>query len=291
MLAQENNTDLNNIGSPTIKAKESSIPWDFFIFTYVCTWFFWIGAYVIAGNSDPISTLVDAPPLMLLFILLGGMGPFIAAMTLTIRKQGKQGLIVLWKSGWNVKIGWQWLLFIIVFIPLTRILSLSIAGSGVSFDAFNQPLTLVIGAVFLYLLGGPLTEEYGWRGYALPRLLEKFSSVNATIILGLFWLFWHLPLFFIPGTSQQTFIPFMPFALNLMAIAIIMTWLFIKTGGSVFAAIAFHFFVNWTPSVIVSQSGEISWGFPENIAVVIQCVVALLLLPQIINLTKERVST
>ena len=78
-------------------------------------------------------------------------------------------------------------------------------------------------------------EELGWRGYALPRLLERFSPLVASLILGVIWWLWHLPTFFIAGTPQFRQ-PVVAFLIMTTAYSILMTWIFLHTHGSVLIA-------------------------------------------------------
>lgn len=84
-----------------------------------------------------------------------------------------------------------------------------------------------------------LTEETAWRGFALPRLQTKYSALNASLILGLLWGLWHIPLWFIPGSFQST-IPFIGFVLSAIATSVLVSWIFNHTKGSVLIAAIFH---------------------------------------------------
>jgi uncharacterized protein len=86
---------------------------------------------------------------------------------------------------------------------------------------------LLLRSVTLVTDPGPLGEEFGWRGFALPFLLGRRPPLAAALILGLVWAFWHLPTFLIP-TLHQSQLSFPVFVLNSMALSVIMTWL---TGG------------------------------------------------------------
>jgi membrane protease YdiL (CAAX protease family) len=84
-----------------------------------------------------------------------------------------------------------------------------------------------------------LCEEVGWRGYALPRLQEQFGALGASVILGILWACWHLPIWFIPGAGfeQQ---PFPTFVLMTTAYAILFTWLYNSTGHRLPVVILAH---------------------------------------------------
>lgn len=85
-----------------------------------------------------------------------------------------------------------------------------------------------------------MAEEIGWRGFALPRLLEHFGSLWASILLGLGWSLWHRPMFFMDG-SVQAGTSFMIFTVGSILWSIMMTAIYHRTGGS---ALVFHMGIN-----------------------------------------------
>ena len=103
-------------------------------------------------------------------------------------------------------------------------------------------LTLVVTAVYM-LIFVTLGEEVGWRGYALPALQARYGALLASLILGVLWALWHLPVFFNPDTSYSN-LPFLLFLVFLVPVAILITWLFNSTGGSVLMAMFFHAVLN-----------------------------------------------
>jgi membrane protease YdiL (CAAX protease family) len=103
-------------------------------------------------------------------------------------------------------------------------------------------LTLVVTAVYM-LIFVMLGEEVGWRRYALPALQARYSAFIASLILGVVWVFWHLPVFFNPDTSYSD-LSFLLFVVFLVPVTILMTWLFNSTAGSVLMAMIFHAVMN-----------------------------------------------
>lgn len=89
--------------------------------------------------------------------------------------------------------------------------------------------------IFFFLL----TEETAWRGFALPRLQAKYNALTSSLILGILWGLWHIPLVFIPGSFQST-VPFAGFILSAIATSVFMTWVFNHSRGSVLVAAIFH---------------------------------------------------
>jgi len=101
------------------------------------------------------------------------------------------------------------------------------------------PITLVLDT-------GPLGEEFGWRGFALPRLLRRWPPLIAALILGAIWWAWHLPTFFIHALSQSRLsIPL--YVVNILALSILMTGLYIRTRGDLLLMILVHVMANWCP--------------------------------------------
>jgi membrane protease YdiL (CAAX protease family) len=98
---------------------------------------------------------------------------------------------------------------------------------------------MVFPALAQSLLLGPIGEEFGWRGLALPLLQRRFSPFWASLILGFVWAVWHAPAFAMSGTPQSAW-SFGPFFIGLLAIAIIMTPLFNASRGSLLIAILYH---------------------------------------------------
>jgi membrane protease YdiL (CAAX protease family) len=86
-------------------------------------------------------------------------------------------------------------------------------------------------------------EELGWRGYALPKLLDKRSPLVGSLILGMLWGLWHLPTFFIPGTPQFEQ-PIVAFVGMTTAYSLLLSWVFLHTRGSVLIATLFHGAIN-----------------------------------------------
>ena len=94
--------------------------------------------------------------------------------------------------------------------------------------------------------GGPLAEDIGWRGYALPKLREKMSAFRASLLIGIVWVLWHLPFFWIPeGKIAVGGIPLLWFALLTTAWSVLFAWVYVNT-ESILMPVLFHAAVNTT---------------------------------------------
>lgn len=119
---------------------------------------------------------------------------------------------------------------VVVSAPFAGLL----AGVGV-----DVPAGSLLGLLALNIWMWLITEETAWRGFALPRLQERFNPLLASVVLGVVWAVWHLPLFFIQG-SFQSHIPFAGFLVSTVATSVLIGWLFNRARGSVFIAALFH---------------------------------------------------
>jgi hypothetical protein len=103
--------------------------------------------------------------------------------------------------------------------------------------------------LLILLLGGPLGEEFGWRGYAWPALRARHGWRASSLFLGGVWGLWHLPLFFIAGTLQSG-LPIAPFLVSAAALSVVFGWLSARSHGSVLPALTLHTAVNWWAWVV-----------------------------------------
>ena len=99
--------------------------------------------------------------------------------------------------------------------------------------------------IVILIIGGPLGEEVGWRGYALPRLLPRIGPLASSFVIGVMWLVWHLPLFWLEGAAQEGS-SIALFAVAVFAVAIVFTWFWIRTEGNLWLAITMHTSINFT---------------------------------------------
>ena len=140
---------------------------------------------------------------------------------------------------WRVSPIWY-----VTALLLTGFLSLVSIGIHMALGGRHQvgvllSLQALPGSLLFQIFFFLLTEETAWRGFALPRLQARYSALTASIILGVLWGLWHLPLVFIPGSFQST-VPYIGFLLSAIATTIIITWLFNHSRGSVLVAAVFH---------------------------------------------------
>jgi membrane protease YdiL (CAAX protease family) len=153
----------------------------YFVLAFGLAWLIWSPA--VLATLGLISTPLPLDALTALLISLGAFGPLVAALVVTARADGRSGGRRLLARG----LQWRTLdlaaLALIVGLPLLasalgRALDTATGGSPPPF-ALGTPLALLPTFLFILLLGGPIQEEFGWRGYALDRLLARWGVWGA----------------------------------------------------------------------------------------------------------------
>ncbi len=216
----------------------------FFFMAYAFSWIINIPFMLSDWGILPKATLYT------IVFALHTFGPTLAAYIMFRITEGKEGWLNLRSRLRQLRAGWQWYVFILLGIPAVMLLGmLVLPGAAASFQGLPQ--YFLVRYPFLFILiffgGGPLGEEIGWRGFALPRMQSRYGALRATLLLGVLWTFWHLPEFLTSAQKGGASTVLSAFYINLpiffllvMALAIIFTWVFNHTGGSVFIAILLH---------------------------------------------------
>jgi len=192
------------------------------------------------------------------------LGPTLAAFFMTAVTWRRVGMLQLLRRYVLSCVGLRWYLLVLLGAPaLLLIAVLPLPGA---LSAFRLPaLTFWPAYPLLYLLflvaEGALGEEPGWRGFAPPRLEQRSGPLVGTLLLGVLWGLWRLPLFFIPGTDfygvsfGTGFVGHLfgsiPFVIWTIALAVIFTWVFNNTRGSLWLSMLLHASINTTPGVLL----------------------------------------
>lgn len=224
----------------------------FFFLTFSCSWLLW-GAAILFGRD------ISQMPTPILFALAGA-APAMTAVYLTYSAKDKAQIRDFWDRAFNFrrpKV--RWLFFSLILPPALVLISGFIdsllGGRGFQLEArFQTNYSLLLTLAVFTLFFGPLPEELGWRGYALDGLQRRFSPLKSSLILGAVWTLWHLPLFFIPGSYQNSLAfgspDFYLFLVDKLFQSILITWIFNKSSRSTLTAILFHFAVNFSGEML-----------------------------------------
>jgi membrane protease YdiL (CAAX protease family) len=184
-------------------------------------------------------------------------GPSIAGVSMAAVTGRWAGVRQLFARAIPSRAGVPWYIVVLAGFPAANFAATWLIGSDAlarlpSWDRllWLVPLTLVLDT-------GPLGEEFGWRGFALPKFLDRWSPMSAALILGAIWFAWHLPTFFISTLSQSKLsIPL--FFVNSVSLSIVMTWLYLRTAGDLFAMILIHVMANYCGAIGIPFIAEVS---------------------------------
>ena len=223
----------------------------YFLFTFAVTWTSWFAAAALGGGT--LAALSPRPGVRIL-VYLGVFAPALVAVSFTALRDGRAGVRALLGRLLLWRVGLRWYLFALLYmagIKLTVALLYRVAtGAWPHFGQVPWYL-LLAAAVISTVVGGQAGEEVGWRGYALPRLAERMGYARASILLGVIWAVWHLPLFLIGGTDT-TGQSFPLYVLQLTALSVVFAWVYVRTNGSLLLTMLLHAAINNTKDIVSS---------------------------------------
>ncbi len=203
----------------------------------------------------------------------------VSAVVVTCLVAGRTGLRALLKRLviWRVSPRWYLAALLLPAVPALAALGVYTAFGGQHDVGALVPLSAAVPLLLSQLVTHLLTEEMGWRGFALPRLRAVLGPLSASLVLGPIWAAWHIPTFLLSGSRQSY--PFAGFVVQVLAITVIMTWIFDRTRGSVLIAALFHAAMNTAWALLNILWGDV-WlfslcvGFTVAVAVVVAVVQA-----------------
>jgi CAAX protease family protein len=221
----------------------SAFPLKYFVLAFAFTWFFW-GLQLLAVR--------DVIPALPGLTVIGTLGPLVAAVIVTAQENGRAGLRSLFSRvvRWRVAPIWYAVAILgpLVITLAAIALHVALGGQPPSLGALIGGLPVLLIYVVYMMIFVALGEEVGWRGYALPALQARYGALVSSVILGVMWGLWHLPQFFNPDTFYSN-IPFVLWLAFIVPFAILITWVYNSTGGSVLMAMFFHAVMNASTEV------------------------------------------
>ncbi len=222
----------------------------FFVLAHAIIWVVLLPILVFPQRTDRLDFL----------LLIAAYAPLLAATVTTLIYDGRAGLWNWLKSVFKWRIPFRWYLiggvlinylFVALHIGLYVLLGGQIILAGGDPPWYSYLVTFPIIVLINFPFGSGLGEEAGWRGFALPKLLERYSPVTASIILAVLWGFWHTPALLMSsweGSSQGLLL-----FVYVIPLTMIMTWVYLKSRRSTIPLMLMHTGGNLYGSMLTSS--------------------------------------
>ena len=216
----------------------------FFVLAYVFTWIFWIPAIFLSESISPALMLIGlmAPAIVsTIFIMVSGSD--------ALKQDFKNKIIGFYKVKW-LNVFWAVIVFAIVIV-CSILLSLPFGQSLAQFS-FTEGFSFTgvgIAGAFITITIASIIGEVGWKGYCEDSIGNYMNWFWESMIFGVLWSLWHLPLIFIQGTYQAGLMVNPLYVINFFVSGIpmgfVITWVYLESDRSILACMIFHFFVNF----------------------------------------------
>lgn len=202
----------------------------FYVLAFVITWLGWVPQALYSRELFPF----DSP----LFYVFGGVGPLVAVAIVrwALHPEDVAGQVFRRLVQWRVGLGW----YLVAFLGYPAIWLTAVALRGEPGDELDDGVvSWGIPAAFVVSFVAAIPEEVGWRGFALPRLQARSSALISSLIVGVLWWAWHLPLLLNEDNVMSSY-PMIPYFVSTVALSVVYAWLFNSTAGSVLIVALFH---------------------------------------------------
>lgn len=235
----------------------------FVLLTVALSWSIWIVTWFATGR--PATTIASAG--MVAAVYAGSFAPGVAAAILSAMSQS--GSLKTWLRGFiRFRCDWRAFAAAVLPLPLALLLLTFVLGYTPRLEGLHGqapillyltifPVSIFNGLVTAVMGAGPLGEEGGWRGYLLPRLLEHGGEARASLIIGIVWALWHLPIMamFADWRDGVPFLAYLPlYTVGVIGLSFVMSRVWLISGGSLIPCIWLHGLVNAVGGVAFNHS-------------------------------------
>ncbi|MEE4195706.1 MAG: type II CAAX endopeptidase family protein [Anaerolineae bacterium] len=219
-------------------------PWKYFLLTFAYSWTIWIPS-VLDGIG--VDLPFDVAGYTMLAVIIGAFAPLLAAITLVAREGGWKAVKAFFGQALDLHVKPLYILLALALPLAIHLIShylalavgLDVAQTLFPAETSIAPILLAIPYFFLMLLIGGGQEEFGWRGYAQQPLQEKIGVIPASLVIGIIWGLWHLPLWFMEGDLHSAY-SYVAFVLMTTSISLVYTWLYNASGKKLIAVLILH---------------------------------------------------
>lgn len=215
----------------------------------------WIGWSLLTFGVIPHNSPWSGP------MFITGEAASVAGLVVTFVTEGRKGVLRLLKQAVRGNVPLQWWLYALLVPPIcfvgAGVLYLLLHGKPIIFEP-SALLAIGTPALLVPFLFGPLGEEFGWRGFLLPRFVERFSVLPACLLVGIVWALWHWPLFYkgiVKSPAEQIFFLF---AL-ITGLSFLIGAVYLRTQSLLLSML-----MHWSTNAVQVLLGKLLPGLPEN---------------------------
>ena len=227
----------------------------FFVIAFAGAWLVELPV-VLSGTGTGLLPYTLPPVVVVVAIAAATFtGPTLSAFVMVRAVEGREGPKRLLRRYVQWRVKFRWYLFVLLVIPASEVLgAIVLPGVLASFQPVTLGLVLGYPLAFVttFVLGGPLGEEPGWRGFALPRLQTAYGPLPGSVLLGVLWALWHLPLFWSGVWTPPTVANIVMFVVMITLLTVVMTWVFNNARGSLLITMLMHASFNTFANKVVA---------------------------------------
>jgi membrane protease YdiL (CAAX protease family) len=215
---------------------------------------FFLLAYAINCLATFISAYIFTIPKDILWFFQV-FSPTLSAVIVTMCIGGWNSVKKLFSGFARLKVSIWWYLsaFSLALFPLFFALVYNLLGFSSPGLQPGMTIPVLLSNLIYTLFSGPVAEEAGWRGFALPRLQKRFGALVSSLILGTIWACWHLPFYAISGGGAG--LPFPIYFVMVLVVTVFITWIYNNTKGSLLLCVFTHFAFNFSSAFIAGYLG------------------------------------
>lgn len=231
----------------------------FFTMAFALSWVAWI-PYVLSGHGLVVWGFTFPGGVLgsqLLGVLPGAyLGPIASALLVTAACDGRAGLRAWLRRMTRFRVGWIWYAVVVLAVPAALITATAVLTGQAPVVPPAAVLVAFLPGLVIQMVTTGLAEEPGWREFAMPRMQARYGPLLATVVVGVLWGAWHLPLFLTEWGGGPAVDPIyvLEFLVTVIAFSFVMTWIFNRTGESMPLVMLSHVSVNNFVSVAWSDT-------------------------------------
>ncbi len=220
----------------------------FYVLTYAIAWMLWAPIGHLPGQHPRPGGIHSD--------LLGSLVPSTLGLVFIGLLSGRAGVRRVLRRLVHGRIGLRWYLAVLALAMLAPLaVGVSILMGGDTPVVDNTIFGVLFLFAFMIFPGSALGEELGWRGFVLPRMQARHSALKASLLIGILWGPWHLPLW-LTGSEGHPISLYVPFVVAVVASSVFYTWLYNNTGGSLLIVVLYHAASNLPITLLITPLGS-----------------------------------